>query len=329
MAGVQNVYESRASAIPNGPFITTIGGFHRNKFLEGRLPTSTELDDALPNHPVFVSYGFSGPGAINSLVRAFFEPLKDSPFINVDGNIALGTDNGKTWPALRQQLTLEDRKRSVSDAMAYAASLGITTHLDHGAFPATGTSADGATNEDLDSMHLSWLSLYDDSEGTIRLRINFLHMDDTIDVPTDQQRLLNTFKFFSNDMVRTGSIGEFVTADYTGGMVFEEAARRIARAGWRLELHSLTDTDFQTQIQAFDNVSSNVSITDLRWVIAYILQITQEYLERPKKLGVGVELDRLAISCRDWPQRRPTLQKHSRQGVLRPALEQTACRSHR
>ncbi|KAK6065186.1 hypothetical protein SCUP515_11332 [Seiridium cupressi] len=306
MAGVQNVYESRASAIPNGSFITTIGGFHRNKFLEGRLPTSTELDDALPNHPVFVSYGFSGPGAINSLVRAFFEPLKDSPFINVDGNIALGTDNGKTWPALRQQLALEDRKRSLLELPLMEPRTKTWTRCICRGF-----------------------SLYDDSEGTIRLRINFLHMDDTIDVPTDQQRLLNTFKFFSNDMVRTGSIGEFVTADYTGGMVFEEAARRIARAGWRLELHALTDTDFQTQIQAFDNVSSNVSITDLRWVIAYILQITQEYLERPKKLGVGVELDRLATSCRDWPQRRPTLQKHSRQGVLRPALEQTACRSHR
>jgi predicted amidohydrolase YtcJ len=290
IADVQETYRSRASGVPNGSFVTTIGGFHPNQFLEQRLPILTELDVALPDHPVFVSYSFSGPGVTNSLGKAFFEALEDPPTIDADGNIALGTDNGKALLALRQTLTFDDRKRSVGDAMAYAASLGVTTHLDEGAFPATGTSADGAANEDLYSMHLPWLSVYDDAEGIIRLRINFLHMDDTIDVPTVQQRLLNTFKFFGNDMVRTGSIGEFVTADYTGGPVFEEAARRIAKAGWRLELHSLTDTDFQTQIQAFENVNSNVSITDLRWVLAHVPQITEEYLERLKKLGGGVNL---------------------------------------
>jgi predicted amidohydrolase YtcJ len=290
VADVQDTYRLRSSGLPNGSFITTIGGFHPNQFIEERLPTLAELDEALPDHPVFVSYGFFGPGATNTLGKGYFEGLNTPVAVGMNGSIALGEENGKALLALRQQLTFEDRKRGVADAMAYAVSLGVTTHLDQGAFPATGTPSDGSANEDLYAMHLPWLSVYDDAKGIIRLRINFLHMDDTIDVPTVQQRLLNTFKFFGNDMIRTGSIGEFISVNYTGGPVLEEGARRIAKAGWRLELHSLTDTDFQTQIQAFEKVNAEESIVSLRWVLAHVPLITDEYLARLKKLGAGVNL---------------------------------------
>jgi predicted amidohydrolase YtcJ len=199
-------------------------------------------------------------------------------------------ENGKALLALRRQLTFEDRKRSVRDAMSYALSMGVTTHIDQGAFPATGTPSDGAANEDLYAMHLPWLAVFNDQQGIFRLRINFIHMDATVDVPTLQQRLLNTFKFFGNDMVRTGGIGEFIAANASGGPVFEEAAKRIAQAGWRLEVHSLSGTDFQSQIEAFEKVHAEHSVKDLRWVIAHVPLITKEYLSRLKALGGGVNL---------------------------------------
>ncbi|KAJ8124610.1 hypothetical protein O1611_g9030 [Lasiodiplodia mahajangana] len=240
IADVQATYQSRASGVPQGSFITTIGGFHPNQLNERRLPTLEELDQAVPNHPAFVSYSFAGPATTNSLGKAFFESLTEPPLISENGAISSGENNGKALLALRKQLTFDDRKRGVHDAMEYAVSLGVTTHLDQGGFPATGTPSDGAAHEDLYAMHLPWLSVYDEEASIIRLRINFLHMDDSIEVVTLQQRLLNTFKFFGNDMLRTGGIGEFITTDYAGGPFFNEAADRIAKAGWRLEVHSLT-----------------------------------------------------------------------------------------
>ncbi|KAI3323482.1 amidohydrolase family-domain-containing protein [Xylariaceae sp. AK1471] len=305
IADVQNTYRSRASGIPPGSFVTTIGGFHPNQFNETRLPTLDELDKALPNNPAFVSYGFAGPATTNGLGKAFFESLAEPPLISANGSIALGENNGKALLALRKQLTFEDRKRGVHDAMTYAASVGVTTHLDQGAFPATGTPADGAANEDLYSMHLPWLSVYDDEAGIIRLRINFLHMDDSIEVPTVQQRLLNTFKFFGNDMIRTGGIGEFITTDYAGGPFFDAAAQRIAKAGWRLEVHSLTNTDFQTQIQSFESINANSSVEELRWVVAHVPQITPDYLQRLKKLGGGVNLSGWQYLAGTGPQAGP------------------------
>jgi len=139
-------------------------------------------------------------------------------------------------------------------------------------------------------MHLPFLSVYNDGDATIRLRINFLTMDATADTPTLTARLLNTFRFFGNDMVRTGSMGEFVTLDYAGGPAFDVAIREVREAGWRLEVHSITETDYQTQVEAFEKLDAEMSIKDLRWVIAHVPFITDDFIARLKKLGCGVNL---------------------------------------
>lgn len=290
VADVQNTFRDRAAAVPAGEFITTIGGFHFNQFSEVRLPTLAELDAALPNHPAYISVGFTGPSVTNSLGKAFFQAAALPVTVGADGSIAGGTQTGRATLALRQTLTFDDRKRSVLDAMAYAAGIGVTTHLDQGAFQATNTPSDGAAHEDNYAMHLPFLSIYDEGKGTVRLRINYLHQDVDTNVTTLQQRLLNAFKFFGNDMVRTGAIGEFIAASYSGGPVFLEAARRTAKAGWRVEVHSLSGTDFQTQIQGFETVHAETSISDLRWVVAHVPRITEEYVNRLKAIGGGVNL---------------------------------------
>lgn len=305
IADVRDTYRQRARAVPRGKFITTIGGFHFNQFSEVRLPTLAELDTALPNHPAYLSVGFSGPSVTNSLGKKFFEAAELPVTVGADGAIASGTETGKATLALRKTLTFDDRKRSVVDAMAYAASMGVTTHLDQGAFQATGAPSDGAASEDNYRMHLPFLSVYDEGRGTIRLRINFLHQDTDTNVTTLQQRLLNTFPFFGNDMVRTGAIGEFIAANYFGGPVFLEAARRTAEAGWRVEVHSLSATDFQSQIQAFEAVHNETSIADLRWVVAHVPRINQEYLNRLKALGGGVNLTSWQYLAGTGPQSGP------------------------
>ncbi|KAK8112447.1 hypothetical protein PG984_012973 [Apiospora sp. TS-2023a] len=302
VADVQSTYTARAKrdAVPAGSFITTIGGFHPNQFAERRLPTLEELDAALPQHPAFISIGFNGPSVTNTLGKAFFESSSLAPAgpvaIAANGTIASGEENGKALLAVRALLTMGNRTRGVKDAMQYAAEMGITTHLDQGAFQATGTPADGAASEDNYAMYDPWLAVYKAKQGSIRLRINYLHQDNDTAVPELTQRLRNAFPFFGGDMVRTGGIGEFIADldDYSGGPVFEAAALATARAGWRVEVHSLTETDFKTQIEAFEKVDAELAneggIKDLRWVVAHVPLITAEYLARLKKLGGGVNL---------------------------------------
>jgi predicted amidohydrolase YtcJ len=288
VADVQRTYRERARGVAAGEFITTIGGFHFNQFAEVRLPTLAELDAALPAHPAYISQSFSGPSTTNSLGKAFFEAADPAVVVGADGSIAAGQETGKATLALRRTLTHAQRKRGVLDAMAYAASVGVTTHLDEGAFQATDTPSDGAAHEDNYTMHLPFLETYAEGKGLVRLRINFLHMETDPALPGLTERLRNAFPFFGDDWVRTGGIGEFIAQGL--GPTWLEAARRVARAGWRAEVHSLSATDFRTEIEGFETVNAEFPITDLRWVVAHVPSITADYVDRLKALGGGLSL---------------------------------------
>ena len=293
---VQETFAARAKGIPPGAWITTIGGFHRNHLVPlnqtPRLPTLAELDEAVPNNPVYISEGFTGPSTTNSLGKKFFESQNPPIPVGADGSIAAGGEaTGRATLALRQTLlTFEQRKRGAIDAMNYGVSLGVTTHLDEGAFQATNTPADGAAHEDNYTMHLPFLALHDERKLPARLRINFLHQDATADLPTLTERLKNGFKFFGDDMVRTGAIGEFIIAIGANNNLFTEAAKRIAKSGWRAEVHSLTATDFQQEILGFEAAHAEFPITDLRWVIAHVPFITEPWVKRFKAMGGGLSL---------------------------------------
>ena len=247
------IYAARAARVPSGAWITTIGGFHFNHLYanpadktSGRFPTLAELDSVTPNNPVWLSISFTGPSVTNTAGRNILNGLVvDGQAISVaaDGSIAAGFPSSQSTRVLlhlrRTLLNPAERRRSTIDAMKYAASLGVTTHIDQGAFQATNTAADGAAHEDNFTMHFPFLEVYEQGKGLVRLRINFLHMEADDATPELVQRLKNAFPFFGDDLVRTGGIGEFIAQGVNVPGRFLEAARRVAKAGWRAEVHSL------------------------------------------------------------------------------------------
>src|SRR5207244_12308817 len=123
------------------------------------LPTPAELDTAAPDNAVYISESFMGPSIASSRAKAFFERQTPPIVVGDDGSIAAGPQaTGRATLALRQTLlTFEERKRSASDAIVYGLSLGVTTHLDQGAFQRTNTPSDGAAHEDNYTMHAPFL----------------------------------------------------------------------------------------------------------------------------------------------------------------------------
>jgi len=307
---VQKIYAVRAAGLPDrDAWITTIGGFHTNHLYattgvstSGRFPTIGELDAAVPNNPAFMMISFTGPGQTNTVGR---DKLRANG-VNVgdDGSVATGFPSSECTKALlflRQTLlTPAERRRSVRDAMNHAASVGVTTHLDQGAFQATNTAADGAAHEDNFTMHIPFLQVYAQDMGIIRLRINFLHMETDQATPELAQRLKNAFQFLGNDMVKTGAIGEFIAAGTSAASPFVAAAKRVAAAGWRAEVHSLgrrntpasAPADFELEIMGFEaaNADSPGVVRERRWVIAHVPGITQEWIDRLQAIGGNLSL---------------------------------------
>ena len=294
---------ARAAALPSGEWLTSIGGFDINQFVPPpgmpRFPTLAELDSVTPNHPVFIQQSFAGPSVTNSRGRQFFAQAGIE--VGPDGAIAGGfqTPNPTTRALheLRQRQTLADQKRGTQDAMRYAASLGLTTHLDQGGFPATGTAADGAAHFDRYRAYDALLALYAEGALTQRIRLNFLHMETDAATPELAARLENVFPRYGDDLLKIVGIGEFTAGASPilaeASEVWRNGTRRVAEAGWRNENHSLTAGDFKIIIDEWDRLNASLpapGIRDQRWVVAHAPFITQEYVDKLKALGGGVSV---------------------------------------
>ena len=89
---------------------------------------------------------------------------------HVDGNIAAGGPSVAALNALRAIQTFDDKKQGTLDAMAYSASVGVTTNVDMGGFVIPGTPNvqdsvlfDGLASWDPFTAYDPLLALYDEA----------------------------------------------------------------------------------------------------------------------------------------------------------------------
>lgn len=320
IAGVLQALKARRDrGVPDGQFITAMGGGTPNMFAERRLPTLAEIDSAVADRPVFLYQGGGGPARTNTLGKAFFEsatgPLAGPVTVGADGTVAGGNPNmaNRALYHLRIRQTFDDRKRSALDAMAYSASVGVTAILDQ-VLPAKATGTldpasleiqptDALFNLNHFRMYDAWLALHQEDKALIRLQMNFLHNQGFIaalgglanQLPELRERLKNTQPFFGDDMVRTGGIGEWgapfaAPSNADGYAVWYEAQRLIARARWRNENAQANNPNIETVIQAYEAMDAEFGIKDLRWGLQHVDQATPAQIQRLKALNCGVSL---------------------------------------
>jgi predicted amidohydrolase YtcJ len=277
-------YQSKVPEVPRGQFMTTVGPISAMQFAEQRLPNLMELDAI--DRPVYIQAAQGGTRT-NSQGKAWFEARGVE--VAADGSIAGGGfGGGQTGAALalkllrEQMLTPALRTRNSTEALNYYAALGITTHLDNGAFQSDLPSG-GVANENTYTMYNPFLELNATNRLPARLRFNYLHQDPPTDpsLPTLSQRLKNSHPFFGNAWMKSGGIGEF-----TGGGI--NGLRAIARAGWRGEDHTLNLASFKQLVEDREKVNAEIPIKDLHWVISHVPQTTDDLVNRFKAMGGGL-----------------------------------------
>jgi hypothetical protein len=297
IADVQAAIRTRSKGVPAGAFITAMGGWNPAQFTEKRLPTLAELDAAAPDHPVIVFQAFTGPAATNTRGKAFF--TGKAVAVSDAGAIAANAPSIAALGALRAAQTLDDRKRGTADALAYSASVGVTTNVDMGAFVIPGLpdiqesfTADTLASADPFRMYDAFTALHREHLMTVRLRVFFLSMDTKPDVPMLKQRLLNSFNGFGDDMLRVSGIGEFATSWPLFGQPpptnYVAALQLVAKQGWPFQQHSLSPAEDQLTLDAFETVNRTTPIAGLRWSIAHVPRIDLPTINRFKALGAGI-----------------------------------------
>jgi predicted amidohydrolase YtcJ len=302
---IQEGLAARRRGVPEGQWITSMGGWHTNQWAEHRHPTLQELDAAVPDRPVLLYERFTGPCTTNSLGKAFFDAADAAPPMHPDikpirvsanGAIAAAGFNGGGPSAsalflLRRLQTFDDKKRSTADAMIYSTSVGLTSHLDQVLFPTPGPLHPSQILSNLDQyrMYDAWLALHREGRTTVRLQMNFLQNQTDPALPELKERLRNQFQFFGDDMMMTGSIGEWA-APLSSGATWREAQRLVAQAGWRNENAVQSLADLRQVVEAYETVNKEFDITKLRWVVHHVPQVNADLLNRLRALGCGVQM---------------------------------------
>jgi predicted amidohydrolase YtcJ len=302
---VQEALAARRRDVPAGQWITSMGGWHPNQWAEHRHPTLKELDDAVPDRPVFLYERFTGPCAVNSLAKAFFDAADMAPKVHPDIQAVRVSANGAIAGAgfagggpaasalfhLRRLQTFDDKKRSTLDAMNYSASVGLTSHLDQVLFPTPGPLHPSQILSNLDQyrMYDAWMDLHREGKTIIRLQMNFLQNQTDPNLPELKERLRNQLQFFGDDMMMTGAIGEWA-APLTSGAVWSEAQRLVAQAGWRNENAVQNLAGLRQVVEAYETVNKEFDITKLRWMVHHVPEVNADLLNRLRALGCGVQM---------------------------------------
>ncbi len=295
---VQAAIAARAKSVPAGKFITAMGGWNPAQFAEKRLPTLAELDAAAPDHPVLVFLAFTGPAATNTLGKTFFAGKGIE--VSATGAIGANAPSIAALNALRSIQTFEDKERGTMDALAYSASVGVTTDVDMGAFVIPGLPDiqdsfvfDSLASADPFHMYDAALALDREKKLPARLRVFFLSMDTQPNIPLLSERMRNAFDGFGDDMLRISGIGEFATVWPLFGKVtppanYEAALQLVAKQGWPFQQHSLSLAEDQITAATFEKVNAVTPIANLRWSVAHVPHIDQATVNRVKALGAGI-----------------------------------------
>jgi predicted amidohydrolase YtcJ len=267
IAELQQVIADRAVTVPPGPvppggFITAMGGWTPLQFAEARLPTKAELDEAAPNHAVYLN------GRTNSLGAAFFAGFG----ISVD-DIGQVSNATASTNALRSIQTFEDKVRGTADIIAFAAATGLTMCHDVGNLT--------VQPDDYTVMN----TLYHRSGRSLNVRMRHYRY-----FPTTTPFLVTymdpIFKEVGDDTYRINGVGEQIGNDNDD---FLENLRAVARAGWRNTQHF---SDAARQVATFKTVGTEFDVSDLRWSLAHAGTLTQQQIEDLISVGVGVTITR-------------------------------------
>jgi predicted amidohydrolase YtcJ len=175
--------------------------------------------------------------------------------------------------------------------MNYAAQLGFTAMLDQVLFPTPGPLSPTQILSNLDHYHMydTWIDMHREGKTTLRLQMNFLHNQADPNLPELKERLRNSYQYFGDDMLMTGSIGEWA-APLGSGAAWQNAQRLVADAGWHNENAVQNLAGLRQVVEAWEAIAKDHDITKQRYVVHHVPEVNADLLTRLQKLGCGVEM---------------------------------------
>ncbi|WBS00887.1 amidohydrolase [Pseudoduganella sp. SL102] len=300
--------KEQAARTPDGQWIKVVGGWNEYQFEEKRLPTLAEINEAVPDKPVFLLYLY-GLGFLNQKgiqVLGYDEKTQYK-----EGVVELGADGKPTGllvakpNALILYSTLAKtgmlpRDQQVNSTLQYYRELnrlGVTSAIDAG----------GGGQAYPDDYAVS-LELAKDGKLTVRTSY-YLFAQKPGKELEDYQRWLtqtrpdkNDHLFYANGYNTEGGGENLVwsAADFENFLEprpdmpehmegeLEAVLKLLVKNRWPFRIHATYGESIERDLAVIEKVDRELGLKGLRWFFDHAETISDAQLARVKKLGGGI-----------------------------------------
>jgi len=300
--------KEQAARTPEGVWIKVIGGWNEYQFEEKRQPTIEEINEAVPDKPVFITYLY-GKAFLN---KKGIEVLKYTKDTKYDGSLVELDDKGNptgllhakqtpkaiyTTLALTTVLTHEERLNSTQQYYHELNRFGLTSAID---------AAGGGQNYPDDY----GIALELAKQGKLTLRTSYYlfaqvkrreYLDYEKWVHTTQLNK-NDNMFLANGYMAEGAGENLVAsaADFENFLEprielskdmeadLEPIIRLLVKNHWPFRLHATYGESIERMLDIFEKINKEIPFNGLRWLFDHAETITDSQLQRVKKLGGGI-----------------------------------------
>ncbi len=298
-AALERIAAHAAQAEP-GAWVTTIGGWTLDQFLDDTTPfTLEELDEAAPNNPLYLLQSYSN-GYANT--KAF-------DTLNIDSGGSAGLSGRDGLSPFTNAVTWRNKTSSpeaILDYMSVLNGMGLTMVYD------VGRPSEGS----LDS--LEELAATQDLPLRVFHTLRYSARDEAS--TNDALDLINgEAQPFSNDL-QFGllGLGEHIyvpmldnprqTEEWEGGIwePFSEISYAAARNGWTVHEHVMSQATAIQYLDLIEDISKETpEVSELRWTFAHVNGMQDEDIARAAELGVAFAVHsqaRMSVRAMDAPR---------------------------
>ncbi len=306
LADALRMLKIQAHATPPGQWVRVVGSWSEFQFIERRMPTLDELNEAAPDTPVFILHLYCRALLNRAALRAcgYTKDTPDPPGGEIQrdkhGNptgLLIARPNAMilyATLAMGPKLPPEHQLNSTRHFMRELNRLGVTSCIDAGG---------GFQNYPDDYEIIR--QLHGRGEMTVRIAYN-LFTQKPKQEKEDFARWMKMTKPGEGDpFFRMNGAGEmlvFSAADFedfleprpdlpaTLESELEEVVRALASNGWPFRLHATYDESITRFLDVFEGVNRDFPIGGLHWFLDHCETIGDRNLDRVAALGGGIAI---------------------------------------
>jgi predicted amidohydrolase YtcJ len=312
LAEALSMLKEQAARTPAPQWVRVVGGWTEFQFVERRMPTLDEINQAAPETPVFVLHLYDRAWLNGAALRAcgYAKDTPDPPAGEIQrdkrGNptgLLIARPNATILYATLAKgpkLAFEDQLNSSRHFMRELNRFGITSIIDAGG---------GFQNYPDD--YVAVKRLHERGEVTVRIAYNLFTQKPKQELADFQQWTGMTKPGEGDEFYRINGAGEMLVysaADFEDFLeprpdmqpVMEHelkaVIRHLAENRWPFRLHATYNETITRALNVYEEVNREVPFDGLHWFFDHCETISDHNLERVRALGGGIAVqDRMAF----------------------------------